>query len=72
MGITSPRPYTCMYARVPALRGIAIEAITDPYNPCEQLLSLENCALPGYYAGSSSNLLQTFGDTLSVPSSGVN
>jgi len=31
----------------------------------------ENCALLGYYAGSSDNLLPTFRDNLSVPSSGV-
>ena len=53
-----------------ALRGIAIEAITDPYKPCEQFRSLENYALLGYYAGSSGNLLQTFRDNLSVPSQG--
>jgi hypothetical protein len=31
----------------------------------------ENCALLGYYAGSSGNFLQTFRDILWVPSSGV-
>jgi hypothetical protein len=30
----------------------------------------KNCALLGYYAASSGNLLQTFRDNLSVPSSG--
>jgi hypothetical protein len=31
----------------------------------------ENCALPGYYAASSGNVLPTFRDNLSVPSSWV-
>jgi len=31
----------------------------------------ENCALLGYYAANSGNLLSTFRDNLSVPSSGV-
>jgi len=31
---------------------------------------LESCALMGYYAASSGNLLPTFRDNLSVPSSG--
>jgi hypothetical protein len=30
----------------------------------------ENCALLGYYAASSGNLLTTFHDNLAVPSSG--
>jgi hypothetical protein len=53
--------------RACALRGIAIEAITDPYKFYEQLTSLGNCALLGYYAGSSGNLLPTFRDNLSGP-----
>jgi len=32
---------------------------------------VENCALLGYYAASSGNLLPTFQDNLSVPFSGV-
>jgi hypothetical protein len=35
-------------------------------------LTLENCVLPGYYAASSGNLLPTFRDNLSIPSSGLN
>ena len=35
------------------------------------MLSLQNCALVGYYAANSSNLLPTFRDNLSVPSSDV-
>jgi len=31
----------------------------------------ENCALPGYYAASNDNLLPTFRDYISVPSSMV-
>jgi len=31
----------------------------------------ENCAVLGYYAASSGNLLPTFRDNLSIPSSGV-
>jgi len=31
----------------------------------------ENCALLGYYAANSGNLLPTFRDNLSLPSSGV-
>ena len=31
----------------------------------------ENCALLGYYAASSDNILSTFWDNLSFPSSGV-
>ena len=35
------------------------------------MLSYENSALLGYYAASSGNLLPTFRDNLSVPSSEV-
>jgi len=40
------------------------------YGLYKTAVKAENCALLGYYAASSDNLLLTFRDNLSVPSSG--
>jgi len=63
---TRPAPvdvsYTIRISNI--LRGKTVTSIFR----CEVV---EKCALLGYYAASSGNLLPTFRDNLSVPSSGV-